>query len=258
MANENQEYGRILATTDYEMFNLLEENRDIKQNIVQKLMKSFRETDGMCEAQPIIVDRHYNVIDGQHRLEACKQLGLPVYYLVSNSTKDIIIPLNSVQEKWALEDYAKYYSKKNNENYISILEVRKQTHASIDGIIEVIGSSGGRANDVFKEGRFILDGSLNEIISKVEKMLELCFKVRGKRQINRKITRAIRYLSRVEHFNQDYLLEKIDKHKGKIHGCDTSEDYITMFRDVYNYKSKGKKLTDLDLAIAKETTCTPN
>lgn len=34
---------------------------------------------------PIIVSEDFRIIDGQHRFEACKELGFPIYFLVMPS-----------------------------------------------------------------------------------------------------------------------------------------------------------------------------
>ena len=51
------------------------ENRAINQRQVERLMDSIKK-HGFIESIPILVDPNGYVIDGQHRLEACKRLSI--------------------------------------------------------------------------------------------------------------------------------------------------------------------------------------
>lgn len=114
----------VCSTKNYGLFKILNSNRSIKKRNVEKLMKSFKITKGMMISKPIIVDKELNVIDGQHRLAACKELGIPVHYVITNDSIENIPLYNTYQEKWGMEDYVNYYATKNNENYIRLLKVK--------------------------------------------------------------------------------------------------------------------------------------
>ena len=69
----------IHRTTNYDMFGYFEGNRALNDSHVRNLMESLTERQ---LAVPIVVDELYRVGDGQNRLEACKKLGIPVYYMI--------------------------------------------------------------------------------------------------------------------------------------------------------------------------------
>lgn len=69
----------IQKTTDYKLFKKLDGNRDVKKT--NALVKSIREFD-LTMYSPIIVSVDFRIIDGQHRFAACRELGLPIYYIV--------------------------------------------------------------------------------------------------------------------------------------------------------------------------------
>ena len=119
------------STTDYDKFKFVTENRSIKQRNVENLIKSFKLTSGMLKSKPIIVDRKFNIIDGQHRLVACKKMSIPVHYIVTDEKTDNIPIYNTYQDKWGLEDYAHYFATQGNDNYIKILQVCDRAGLSI-------------------------------------------------------------------------------------------------------------------------------
>ena len=99
-------------TTDYSLFKDVSSNRDVDRKHVKKLVNSIREKN-LLEVNPIIVNEKLEVLDGQHRLEAAKQLKVPIYYVISSDvTHNDISRLNSNKKNWLLMDYINYYTVK--------------------------------------------------------------------------------------------------------------------------------------------------
>lgn len=70
-------------TTDYDKFKALQdfESAVEKQSSRFKgLAKSIKEL-GLL--QPILVNENFEIIDGNHRFEACKSLQVPIWYILS-------------------------------------------------------------------------------------------------------------------------------------------------------------------------------
>ena len=229
------------STTDYDRFNIVVSNRVIKQRNVENLIKSFKLTNGMMISKPIIVDKDLNVIDGQHRLMACKKMGIPVHYVVMDEKTEHIPIYNAYQEKWGLEDYAKYYSQRGNENYTRLLQVKERAGVSINGCLECLGiMTCDAVNTNFKEGRFVFEEDIDKSVEHIEKILRLCYVVKGKRNVSAKITRAVRALAKVKSFDLDKFIEKIMRYQGKLYNCTTSDEFIEMFVSINNYKLKAE------------------
>ncbi len=117
---------KIVQTTNYSLFNKAGFNRDVNDAHVAKLMKSIKDTGYIVEF-PIIVDSNYTIVDGQHRFEACKRLGLPIYYTQAKRefTASDIININSTQKSWSLLDRIKSLAnnpeRNNRDEYAKLL-----------------------------------------------------------------------------------------------------------------------------------------
>lgn len=73
---------------------------------------------------PIIVNENFEVIDGQTRLAACKELGVPAYYIVVPKIGiDECMVLNANSKTWTIFDYIVSYAEQGNENYKRILQL---------------------------------------------------------------------------------------------------------------------------------------
>ena len=99
---------KIYQTNNYNKFNNFLGNRSVasvtSRHHIEKLMESMKKS---YLPQPIIVDENMAVLDGQHRLEAARQLNLPIYYLKMHSPISVmdIQRVNNVTNKWDTNDY---------------------------------------------------------------------------------------------------------------------------------------------------------
>lgn len=72
---------QVNQTNDYNLFKSLKGNRNVNKLHVQRLKESFK---GDYLMSPIIVNQNYEIIDGQHRFNAAKDLSLPVNFIICN------------------------------------------------------------------------------------------------------------------------------------------------------------------------------
>ncbi len=73
---------KFFETTDYSKFKKTRGNRPVDPSHVAHLKKLIEEKDLY---DPIRVNRNMEVVDGQHTLEARKQLDLKVPYIIMDS-----------------------------------------------------------------------------------------------------------------------------------------------------------------------------
>lgn len=107
---------KIYRTTNYSMFKKLIGNRDIDQRHKIELIKSIKENGYVMN--PILVNERMEVVDGQHRLAALEELGLPVYYyIVPGLTAKECGDLNRGQKNWKSIDYINKNAALGNINY---------------------------------------------------------------------------------------------------------------------------------------------
>ena len=104
----------IFETKDYSLFNRLNGNRDIRS--VKKIVDSIK-TVGYIP-NPIMVNEKMEIIDGQNRFEALKELNLPIqYYTVKGIGISEARALNLGRTNWGTLDYIKSYAEDGNVSY---------------------------------------------------------------------------------------------------------------------------------------------
>ena len=107
----------VKKTTKYDIFRHLTANRDVKNTPVKKIIRSIEKVGAI--PNPILVNEHMEVIDGQNRLEALKRMEQPVYYIVIPGLNvEHCRALNINQSNWTTRDYIASYAEDGNQHYI--------------------------------------------------------------------------------------------------------------------------------------------
>lgn len=162
----------IHKTTEYSKFNLYECNRPTQGDYVLNSIKS----NNLLHLHPIIVDKNMSVIDGQHRLQAAKELEVPIYYIQCPEVTSDDIPILQIQKVWAPENYMNFY-KNYNEDYKFLYQIYVKHNFPINFLVKIMGK-GRDVVQLFRKGKFKLakDRVLcweRELI-RFKELIELC------------------------------------------------------------------------------------
>tara|TARA_Y100000593_G_C4265240_1_gene314409 strand:+ start:124 stop:867 length:744 start_codon:yes stop_codon:yes gene_type:complete len=146
-------YIRTGTTKDYSMFISPVHQREKNNNGVKGIMKSIKE-HGVISAVSVRASVEFpnklEIYDGQHTVEACKRLDVPVIYNEFKSvTNRAMISLNGKSRKWKMTDYLKYGVTDNIEDYAFLNKIYTQERIPLTALIMMYG--GCYANKSFKE-----------------------------------------------------------------------------------------------------------
>jgi hypothetical protein len=153
-----------MKTNNYEIFNFMPNNRPINGGLVKRLMASISDL-GYINARPVIVNESMVIIDGQHRFEACKRLGFPIVYEISNiDMNKAMLALNANQVSWALNDFIVSHANQNISHYSEILEFNKRYSLGISNSILICCPS-LKAKEIRLAKEFILNEERFEVVN---------------------------------------------------------------------------------------------
>ncbi len=232
--------GNIYSTTNYDRFKHRKDNRDIKESNVLAKMESIL---SMGQRQPVTVDPDFYVVDGQHRLEACRRLNLPVIYMVdqrSMSTLDVA-QLQSTSVKWNVLDYTKSLASNGDENYKSY-KLFAETYPEFSHacrIMMLCNRSYRNHNDeqVFREGGFKIK-SYRKAVDVAEKLREMAKFYKGFNK--RGFVCAMMQMMKHTDFDYSRLLRKMPRRCKEIMDFSRTEDYLEVLQSIYNWKETKK------------------
>lgn len=135
----DNQVGKILSSYEYDKFVRIKGNRTLNFKNLAKIIGSMKKKQLII---PILVNEKYEVIDGQHRLAACKELSLPVfYYMVEGYGDNEVITTNVNQENWTKLQFLDYYIEHENANYIEFEKIRTRHGLSINQLLNVISKA---------------------------------------------------------------------------------------------------------------------
>lgn len=234
--------GYVYSTTNYEMFKKLEGNREVFEQRKKVIMESIRENGWI--RNPIVINEKMEIIDGQGRYEALKELKLPIEYVIAEGA-DIAtcIALNVKQKNWNSKDYIDCYAETGNVHYSKLKEII-ETYGF--GQEEAIIMAGNGLSDcgtcrIVKGGEFkiIDEDSLNERLEFMRESLTYIEKTCGRR---RSWVAALKMVFYSNLIDNKIFIDKLKKYNNFIVPCVNVRQVLGCFEKVYNYHSQKDKI----------------
>jgi len=246
---------QVYSTTDYSLFKSLTGNRAVNNVHVRRLRESFKSTYLLS---PIIVNEKYEIIDGQHRFEATKELGLSVNFIVCKgySLSEVQV-LNTNMKNWKSEDYLNAYCDLGYPDYLKFREFMKKfpdfgfapsqiiltnlcttNRAFFSNEIKTDSNKKGAYTErYFQEGRLSIPDYQQSIVN-AEKILEVKPYYEG---FNRRIfVAAMIGLFKVPHYSHERLIQRISSNPTSMQHCSNVSQYKLMIEEIYNFRSREK------------------
>lgn len=242
---------QIHKTTDYDQFTLLGANRDIDMKHVKRLKHLMTENGNLTGDFPILVNAQMEVIDGQHRLTALKQLEWPVFYQIrENMNLEQVRAINLGHKNWSWLDFANSYAKLGNQNYERFL--RLSTHFPMGyhvltryaGLSQVDNSPGrGKQSVLFRQGELEFTPERYSIAyERLKKWRQVSEFIEGPNQV---MAQAFLQVLLAPGYDHTRMLEKMKKFGGPIleRTGRRLNDYLRSFEEVFNmYQSEETRL----------------
>lgn len=136
----------IHFTTDYDVFNLMEDNRSIEESRKRKISMSINDV-GYIPA-PIVVNEKMEIIDGQGRFAVMRDLGIPIaYVIVPGLGIRECISMNISGTQWKDEDYIKSFANQGNENYERLRKLLYEEYPGQFALNNVLMATVGKPYD---------------------------------------------------------------------------------------------------------------
>tara|TARA_R110000782_G_scaffold247510_1_gene334287 strand:- start:59 stop:790 length:732 start_codon:yes stop_codon:yes gene_type:complete len=231
----------IQSTSDLSVFRKIEGNRPLSEAKIKKMILSVKSGIDFFEYCPILVDSKMRVIDGQHRLEACRRLKKDVFYIQKKGVAKIeeVSTLNSANSGWSTPDFIDSYAAQGNPNYIHLKTLKasyKIGYGAISSFLSngVLTDGGGSVTKKVRDGDFK--------ISHMDEAVEFLNFISSVRPyftiINTFTLRAIIKVYRVEDFSAGSFSSKLIKIKRKVPYCPSVKDALKEIETVYNFRRK--------------------
>lgn len=235
----------ITSSKRYSQFkNILGNRRMSREHI--NLLKIEIERNNLLEVCPIICNERMEVIDGQHRLEAARQLGIAVpYVVVPGLGIEHVVRMNTSQKKWMMKDYIRLHIDLGNDEYIALQDFMDEWKTTPSIAIMLLSNStftqaGNKLNE-FREGRWSIQ-RMDEATETMEAMRALMPHMRSA-----VVYRSTAFASAMvktgkilekNDLTYDDLLEQANKSQVLLTYSERVRDYLKELEDMLNHNRK--------------------
>lgn len=238
----------IESTLDYRQFKLMGGNREVDYNHVKRLKEEMQVDPDLLSSEPILVNENMYVVDGQHRLKAAEELGLPVWYTIrKGATVDMARRMNVTQKRWQLMDFAKSYAEGGNMDYVTFMRTANQYSNIAPGIVMkyLLGGQKHQSSTDFRRGNFkILD--LDQAVEWLKRLDEISRLTHVK--LNTPMAFALMQMFKDEdtsegEFEWSLFHKKLELHDGArqlFNPSSSVRNCLRSIEDVYNFMSKSR------------------
>ena len=244
----------VMYSSDYEKFSILEQNRVVNDNHVSELVVSIQNSGQLT---PIIINEKFEIIDGQHRFDACKILKIPVMYLISYKTsiKEVIL-MNNTQKSWKLPDYLRSFSHNdwhNHETYQKVDKFMREHDLKLTTCIVLLsegtGSGGSTGTALAGQGLMSFRKGTYKIgnLARAQAIAKILSEIKAFAPDlvgSDRFCRSYCKLSLETKWDHNSAVYQIKKYRRKYDGASSKEEALQGLLTVYNYNQlKFKKIS---------------
>lgn len=239
----------LQQTSDFSIFEMHEMNRLVIGGDGFSPRKDLTESmkrDGFRMTQPVRCVKaeggKLRIFDGHNRFATARHLGIPIWYLAFPKGHAITPLQDSGDMKaWTAVDRAKAYAK-SEADYSEVLAFHEATGIPLMACFSMyVGqiSSSGNANAPMKRGEYkIRDREYPWRVAKIVRAL-------GKHcdfSASSGLVAAISKCLWVEEFDENRMLDRIERKPELIKKCRNVVSYIDMLESIYNHGIKSARL----------------
>ena len=233
---------KIEQTTNYSLFVYHENQQAMSPVRVRRVVESMQKT-GFWPSKPIGVYRSSGklvIIDGHHRFEAARTLGLPVLFVEEPEEHGELIGIaNSIVGTWKTQSFAKLYASQGNQDYEDLMFYVERGISLQQAASLLHGESAHSGNSAqrVKHGTFKIktDKYINAVLSIVDTVKDAAPEICKKAYIN-----ALSLLLFIKQFDQDVLIKRIQAHPTGIVRCADKNQALEALEEVYNFRAREK------------------
>lgn len=235
----------IKRTKNYSIFSPEKGNRMVELDRAERkqLRKSMIEY-GFIPAFPIVCFRHngkLKVKDGQGRLAVAQELKTEVWYVVVDQDFDLA-KLNQCVAKWNWMDYATKFTSEGNDDYQRVIDfaaangLTMAISATILAGADADGASNFRKE--FKAGKYKVKNEVHaeEVARLYNRLGDISSKIK-----NKKLLSALHKIIFVPGFDAERLISGAKRSPERLVNYGTTEGYLEMLEEVYNFGRKIKE-----------------
>lgn len=240
------ENSEVFETSEF-LFTYSNKNRPIDEGKVLEFMRKFKTNQNyMREFPALICITTWVILDGQHRIEACKRLSIPFCYRWTNEDSGLTIDnVASVQANagWKTMDYVHSFIKQGKQDYVVLNRFIARYNLPPTTAVMILSAKGptSQKGGSLKSTGFYT-GNLkveNETEGHILAKRVLEFGKLGFECTNRNFVMALMLVMKHPDYNHTQMIKRFTSYGNSIfHKQVNTLLYVREFEKLYNYSSQ--------------------
>lgn len=224
-------------TNDYSKFKFRKDNRDkIDFQHVKRLVNSIKEKN-LLQFQPVLINADWEILDGQHRILAARELGVEVYYEQRNDLKPEDIIRINIAKAWTKDDYLNFYKQNGYSEYITLSEFCQNHALGVSVSLRILGKGSRKDGIEFQMGKFKFprEGNWEEKLIFCSETVEIIKKYNGKSSYHSsgKFWSALLSLIDTKGFEKNKWMESLKDRHHLMCAQVSEENYFKLMMSIY-------------------------
>ena len=234
----------IRSTDQYDKFHSMPGNRGesrLSKKNVELLVESIQRNNRL-RFNPIFVNRDFMILKGHHRLEAARQLNVPIWYQIVDMSVEDVIQEEKATSSWTVTDILGCRAANGCIECSKLLSIIKNAGVSLSMAAAVCGKITGR--DIYpsiRKGDLIVDRELPDLTNRLEKCQKILNILRQYFPVGGHIESVMRGIAKIvvrKEVNFQHLLEKTDKYPSEISFYSGAK---FVYKDLVKIYNRGRK-----------------
>jgi hypothetical protein len=232
---------KVYVSDDYDMFTLSTYNREV--SLSKKLLESVKDND-LTQFNPILVNDKLVIIDGQHRFMVCRELGIPIYFIISDDVMvDDASAINQATKNWSTIDHILHYYKRGFDTYIKLMKLAEKYDLHLTNLLALGKGSVDKnitVTDLTRAGKFQFrdsDARVKELLDNFQ-----VFKEYIDFANTTTFFKAYIRVASLSGYSHAHMVKKLKIASGHLHRQSTQLHQINELLKLYNYGVQKNKL----------------
>jgi len=230
----------VFETLDYEWFTFDKINRPIGNARVQDFIKEFKNGRNFMMDCPALVTPDGVVIDGQARITALMELGLPVFYRIAMQVGINEVERIQTNSQWAAGDSLHSNIQKGRKDYIALSKFMDEHNMKVSTAVMLL--NGGLRTSLskinFKYGGFkIKDGE------KAARMAKIINEVGAATHFlhNQRFCTAMCKMAQHRDYSHKRMMKQLEKYRSLAIPQVNADGYRDNLVYIFNYRTRSGK-----------------
>lgn len=235
----------IESTSNYDTFRFHKMQRALDPNHVARIQKSMKKR-GFIPTSHIIVTPDMEIIDGQHRFQAAKNLEIDIYYAVQGDLDvDDVREMAATTVGWKIDDFVTSFIRQGREDYARLRALRVKSGLSWESVLHLLGDLKSTKRALISGKYYFTEIGEQRFANFFEKF-QLFKDAFPQGWYHRHFVIACAHVFSHPRYDHEQMVKRIGYQTKRLVKCHDAATYVRLLEEIYNFNSRADNIVDFE------------